>query len=669
MSLTQKEIAVEKQHKGFDSLNKKSKGVTVDVLHINDENPFQNHDYGIIIQAFESEAANWAEEDYALAFHYKDVYGTGRFSSRVRKQMDYYPGMHQRNKNINENPFGTEAEKNTKKTLKYWDNAMDNPNSFMNGLRSRQEDFDYGDIFGSDATAKERAAAFGKMVTECVPCFDEILDIDSLLPSGDLLEVHLLNIKIRTDILDKIKTLFKDPGAYIDICELLNLFSHICPRQLLAMIALLSQYLAKLNLDVKFNIDFIIQLVGPLLSPFLDGLSQWLDMWTQLILGPMICVIDNINESIMLAQNMKVPFSDIHGNVGADIGVALPGHKNISSEENIGAGATPYGENGRTAGSWGAFQWEQFNTPDSEKYNPERPVFPSEESQMATEEMREAWKPAFSPEEREDRDKRWEELRKEEQRKRFKVPPPLKRPDRDGRRWSKDDIPESEKKTYNASFHNGTYPPEAQPTPSGAMKYFDASPLVNSIVQLRNILQGAVQYVEDWFTYVTQMIYDLLGTEIGWMSKKADNTMLKSRIIQLIMMIRAIIKAISKNGLQCGIDSNFNPAQLKYILEEELNKNLSSPVAFEVQQDGTVKMTLPEGIPSTTGNDKNVPDSSDGKKIPGLTPDSSIPLEETKQEEPIDSSIIIKSCFKDIGEDDLAQVKDWIADFEKRGIV
>jgi len=636
------------------------------VLNVSPSNPFKEVDYGLIIKAFELETANWAEEDYALAYHYKDVYSTQNFSSRAREQMDYYPGMHQTANPPEENPFKTVAEKNAQETTRYWDNAMDNPNSFMNGLRSRQEDFDYTTIFGSDSSAKERAKEIGKMVTECVPCFGELKNIGNLLPDGDLLEIHAMNIKIRTDILDKIKTLFNDPGAYIDICELLKLLSHICPKHLVAILALLTQYLAKLNLDIKFNIDFIIQLVGPILSPFLDGLSQWLDKWIQLIITPIICVVDNINETIILAQNAKIPFSEVTGNIDADIGVALPFHKNNSTSGGIGgiAGTGANREDKQSgAAGWGSWQMEQFNTPDSEKYNPNVPDYPSEETQMARAEMEEAWSPSFSEAEREEKNQRWVELRAREEAKRKKVPPPLDSPDRNGQRWSKDDIPNSEKYINGDEFDVGYYPPEEQDRPNDAIKYFDASPLVNSIVQLRNILQGAIQYVNDWFTYVTQMIYDLLGVDIGWMNKKADTTIVKSRLIQLILMVKAVLKAINQNGLDCGVTSTgLDQSQMKFLLEDALNSNTSTAVSFKMEDDGTIKL-IPAGI-----NPELTKVKEQTTTIPGLIPGETISEPSTKPKSLEQSGIIIKSCFKNMNNDDLEKARKWISDFENRGV-
>jgi len=650
---------------------------------VNPGNPFSQVDYGVIVKAFEVEASNWKRTDYAQAHHYRDAYSTRNFSERVRTQMNYYPGMHGTSTGVSaEDPFYTNAKQMAENRLKFWDNAMDSPESFMGGLEQSQKDFDYSDIFGSDASAKDRAKAMGKMITECVPCFDRLLDGMQLLPDGDLLEIHALNIKIRTDLLDKIKALFKDPGAFVDICDLLKMLTHICPSDLLAMLALLTQYLAKLNLDFRFNLDFIIQLVGPILSPFLDALSQWLDKWIQLILGPIICVVDHINETILLAQSMQIPFSDVSADVGMDLGVAVPGHRNVASGVGFG-GASGVGDPSQTiqepgvvdphASVWTGWQWEEFNTPDEQKYNPTVPTPPAEETELALQETKEAWSDGFvSVEETGDgaisleqaeRNARWRELQEREQAKRLYIPPPEMPTRSDGTRWSKDDIPNSEKHSAGGGWEKGYNPPEKQTKPGQGTEYFVTTPLVESIVQMRNILQGAIQYIKDWFTYITQMIYDLLGTDFGWMTKKTDNTMLKSKIIQLIMMIKSIMQAVAKNGLECGTHSNFDQAQLKYILEEELNK--FSTTKFEVRDDGTIEIRPPGHSPAP---DLKELSAAIEDEIQGTMPGEKIGKPADKQKT-VDSGIIIKDCFRNVARDELDQVRAWIADFEKRGSV
>ena len=645
----------------------------------NKNNPFAQHDYALIVNTYELEAANWVEEDYALAYHYKDVYSTRNFSERVREQMNYYPGMHQTSSVPGEDPAYTNAKEMAQNRTTYWNNAMDNPDAFMNGLRSRQQDFDYRKIFGSDTSAKTKGEQIGKLLTECIPCFDRLLDLDDLVPDGDLLEVHLLNIQLRSDLLEQITNLFRDPGMYIDICELLNLLARLCPQDLFAILALLTQYLAKLNLDVKFNINFIINLVGAILSPFLDALSQWLDKLIQMLVAPILCVMDHINETIVLAQSMKIPLSEASTSIDGDIGVALPGHENLFAGINSG---TTTDHILASEGGWAQGEAERFETPNQQRYNPTIPEWPSEETELASEEMKEAWNPSLSEAEREERDAQWAALRRKEAQKRREVSPPLRAGNpRDGRRWSKDDIPNSEKDFASFSEGNKHLPPEKQNKPFEASGYLDPAPLVNSIVQMRNIMQGAVRYIQDWFDYAVQMVYDLLGTDAGWMIKKRDNTFIKSKIIQLITMIKAIIEAVSKNGLTCGVNSNFNQGQLKFILEDGLNK--FSDTKFKVLDDGSIRVTLPgtseppsvNQVADVIAEAKTKTEAeaeTEAKKNTeiGVKTGVGIVDDMTKtnqvKQKTTESGIIIKNCLRDVTADELTQAREWIAEYERR---
>jgi hypothetical protein len=650
---------------------KKDKGQTVKA---NIKNPFAAQDYAIIINAFEKEAANWSDEDYALAYEYKDVYSTRNFSERVREQMNFYPGMHQTSSVPSKDPAYTEAKKMSEKRLGYWNNAMDSPDGFMNALRNNSQDFDYTTIFGTDASAKSRAEHIGKIVTECIPCFGRKLDLEEILPDGDLLEVHAINTKIRTDLLDRIKGLLDDPGMNIDICELLSLLSKQCPQDLVAMMILFSQYLAKLNLDIKFNIDFITNLVGAILSPFLNALSQWLDKWIQMIVGPMLCVLDHINEVIITVQQAKIPLSEGSLSVDADIGVADPQHEN----QYLGLDAGVSG----ARGSWASGEYERFNTPDSQKYNAKEPDWPEEEVELAKTEMKEGFNPSMSKAEREATDAKWKELRIKHQKEQREIPPPLRAgSQRDGTRWSKDDIPNSEKISY--SFGKDDYhPPEKQQKVARSEKYWDPAPMANAIVQMRNIMQGALQYVNDWFTYITQMIYDLLGTDYGWMKKKTGTSMLKSRVIQLINIIRSMLSAISQNGLKCGENSNFDQEQLKFILEDGLNK--FSPTKFKVMDNGDIKVILPSSVdaPDAQSVSDDVEDFQTEKAKaeanaktneeagvvvgPDINVDNDKANIDAVKQKSVESGIIVKNCLKDMTSDQLDKARQWIAEYERR---
>ena len=171
-------------------------------------------DAQVVLHFFEVESSQWREEDYAWAPHYRDVYGTENFSRRVREQMNSYPGMHNTDMGPQspytgdpyaEDPWKKAGEDMGESQLNYWNAAMDNPQSFMSGLKGRQQDFSYSEMFKSKDDFKENMAA---MITECIPCFDRIFDGAQLLPDADILEVHLLNINLRLDLIDKLKELF-----------------------------------------------------------------------------------------------------------------------------------------------------------------------------------------------------------------------------------------------------------------------------------------------------------------------------------------------------------------------------------------------------------------------------------------------------------------------------
>lgn len=638
--------------------------------------PFNANDNAIIVQAFEVEAAHWAEEDYNLAGTYRDVYGTENFSYRVREQMDAYPGIHQSPNPPDEDPFKYHGEQMANERLSYWNAAMDNPNSFQNAVRSRQQDFDWTKILGPDSNEGSRAEHIGKMLTQCIPCFGRLLDLNGMLPDGDLLEIHALNIKLRTDILDQVTSLFDDPGFYIDICELLKMLAGLCPQDLLAIVVTLTKFLAKLNMDLEFNLDFIIQLIGPMLSPFLEGLAAWIDKWIQLFLEPLICIQDHITETIELTRDAKIPFSQVGGSVGLNTGVAAPFHKNAS--DSIGF-ATSAGfanpnasifeqENG--AGPHASVATDHggalFNTPDAEKYNPTVPNYPAEEAEYSAREMKEAWKPSFTNEERRERNDKWQSLREKNNSDHLPTGPDRADRTHDGTRWSINDVPESEKvQGYSEWKASTSYnPPEKQTVTGTGQDYFVLSPLANSLVQLRNMLQGAAQWVKDWFDYITQMLYDILGTDIGWMSKKTGTLALKSNIIKMIFIVKAIAEAIDENGLKCGIDNNYDPQQMKFILEQGLNKN-NPGSTFTVNDDGTVTLT-PTDSASIPDTDIPTDTTSEDPVTSTSVPGDSINPEQTEQLT-TDSGIIIKDCFKSVSDSQLAEAQKWISDFERRG--
>lgn len=677
------------------------KGQETSIPDSNIYSMFEPGDCQLVIHHFEINAANQEREDYAHVVHYRDVYSTENFSHRVREQIAYYPGMHSAGAGgtgpgPNEDPFKTNAQKLGDQKLNYWNEAMSTPEGFMKGLENSQADLDYQEMFKGDG--KDVAKNIASAVTECIPCFDRILDGSQLLPDGDLLEIHALNLKMRTDLLDKLRSLFDNPGFNIDICELLNYFTKLCLSDILGIIATLTQYLAKLNLDFSFNLNLIIELIGPILSPFLNSLTQWLDKWVQLILGPMICVVDHINMTLYTAQKIKLPLSEGQINLGVNAGVAGPGNYNANTNESVSTGlgarydafdrsgydeatGRPYINDGKSYNPFFEAQSknEAFKTPDSQRYNPRTPEVPAEETELALAEARSAFDPdrewentnPYDQLSAEERQEMWNKIKTDYWvDENMNRPPSIRDTDpRDGTRWSKDNIPESEKadsyRSVEKSYKASAYPPEKQARPKDGTEYYiDAGTIVDPIIQMRNILIGGIRYVQDWFTWATQLIYDLLGTDYGWMRKKMDNTILKSRIIQLLAILRAIVEAINKNGLECGDKTNFDYSQMRFILENAMSKK--GPYRFKALPDGSFEMTLSttgDGSVSGQENAAGIDQSNDAPQ--GAVGEKDISTAGVEQKY-VGSGIIIKDCLKKVKESEIPKVRKWIADFERR---
>lgn len=606
------------------------------MANINVKNPFAAQDYALIVNTFEQESTNYPSEEYAYASHYKDVYATRNFSERAQEQLSYYPGMHQSSVTSTDNSFYSEAKAQSNEELEFWNSAFDSPESFMNALRDNDNTFDYQSIFGSDVSAEERAKNIGKMITECVPCFGRITDLNQLLPNGNLLEIHGININARFDMLDDIKKLFNDPGSYINICELLNLLSSMCPSDLLGMIVMLTQYLAKINLDIKFNLDFIINLVGPILSPFLNALSQWLDKWMQLIIEPMICVTDHINSTILTAQQVQIPFSG-----GASI--------LIEGSSQNGAGGIFGADTESQSGFYG------YDLGASSSYRNDPPDVPDEEISASVDEMRQAWRPTETIEERQ---AKFDKLKGQQQNSTKPI----------FGAQSKQTLNPEEKYDNLKSF--GDYnPPEKQAPVKAADAYFDPSPIADSLVQIRNVLQASVQYANDWFKYITQMIYDLLNMDFGWMKRKTGTSYIKSRVVQIIAIIKAILEARNKNGLECGLNSNFDENQMKFILENTLSNYTNTN--FKVNdEDGTISIVVPGTEDLSTSDqsieetDSNVTDDNSDTNIDTTVGSVTIPTSSKIEQKAQESGIIIENCLRGLKKDQINEVKSWISNYE-----
>jgi hypothetical protein len=341
------------------------------------------------------------------------------------------------------------------------------------------------------------------------------------------------------------------------------------------------------------------------------------------------------------------------------------------SQGGLHTGFNGSGEGAYNPYATGYIDNQAFDTPDEQLYNPEIPEPPVEEWQYSWAEISAlpggdneyAKKMGYDQLSQEEREAVFLDLQKKRQQKEMDAmmgttSPPLKPATKDGSRWSPDDIPLSEKKSWGKGFSKGQVPPNQQaPKQGDDYAHIDADILVDPIIQMRNIIQGAIAYVQDWFDYVVQLIYDLLGTDFGWMMKRLDQTVLKSRIIQLIYMIIAIIDAFMNTDLKCGTNTNLNPAHMDYMIGTAMNR--LSPFKFIKKPDGTFEVIPP-------GRTQSQKDPQELMQQAKAIMDEGKASKVTAEQKAAESGIIIKDCLKKVSADDLNKVRQWIRDFERR---
>jgi len=155
---------------------------------------------------------------------------------------------------------------------------------------------------GTKPTASYKNKSKGKYknttMETCIPCGLRLDGLDDINISGALLGVleELLN-KYRA-LIDQMKALLNNTEIADDICSLLNFLDPICVPDLYALIVLLSTLMNKYR-DLIPNLDgAFLQFIGPFFGPMLNGLNELLDKFIQMIMGPVDCIINSLDNQL-----------------------------------------------------------------------------------------------------------------------------------------------------------------------------------------------------------------------------------------------------------------------------------------------------------------------------------------------------------------------------------
>lgn len=167
------------------------------------------------------------------------------------------------------------------------------------------------------------AGMFGKTLMDqlknCIPCQLRLLSFLELHPNFDLLKAYkdwyndcLKLFKDLADLLNNIDT-------YADLCNLMKALSFMCiPDLQRIIVALMAQFILMAS-ALDGMIGLLQALLAPLFAPILQAVTALLDMLKQLVTGPLVCVLDMINQTIRMTGGGSVIYTQARtGNATTD---------------------------------------------------------------------------------------------------------------------------------------------------------------------------------------------------------------------------------------------------------------------------------------------------------------------------------------------------------------
>lgn len=137
------------------------------------------------------------------------------------------------------------------------------------------------------------------LLAECIPCSLRLVgpqDIEIGLQFKNLWKEFQERIK---KLIQQIKDLLNNNGVLDDLCNLLNFLDFQCVPDLAGLVALLMALIQKYS-DLSISLDGMFNaFIGNFFSPILGGLSEILDRYIQMIIGPVDCIIGALDKQLV----------------------------------------------------------------------------------------------------------------------------------------------------------------------------------------------------------------------------------------------------------------------------------------------------------------------------------------------------------------------------------
>lgn len=156
------------------------------------------------------------------------------------------------------------------------------------------------------ANADSVGEAVATIVADCIPCEERILALLSLNPLEDFWDALERIYQMQTGfILDLFDLLLGDKSllVFADICSLFDFLSFQCVPDLYRMIIVLARLIQKYMFELDDIKAVLNDILGRMFSGTLAPFLGMIDRYQQLIIAPVVCIVDSINAQI---QKMDV---------------------------------------------------------------------------------------------------------------------------------------------------------------------------------------------------------------------------------------------------------------------------------------------------------------------------------------------------------------------------
>lgn len=233
------------------------------------------------------------------------------------------------------NPLGDEIQSPNLRNL---DKAQEGDEGFFTRIA--------GNFFPPEGNLNDLGGAFN---SKCIPCgfrldnWGQLIEATFTSPLGGMSEYLQMWDKWLSEHLKQLMDLinmFTNMDRFVDMCALIRFLNDfVCIPDLQRMLSALMALMSRTSFEFNGIFDLILQLIGPLLAPFLSGIVGTLQQYILMIIQPLECIIDAI-QNIMSKLDYNILFQNIesldkHISLGPKKGARLPGTFNDANEKKF----------------------------------------------------------------------------------------------------------------------------------------------------------------------------------------------------------------------------------------------------------------------------------------------------------------------------------------------